>query len=83
MHHKMLTQRTFFAITRNTKGMLSQHFVTHVVPPLAWLCLGHRPLPKVMDKQPYSNLHSQMDNQLAQWDFAKSLASSCYSLKLF
>ena len=31
MRHEMLTQRTFFAITCNT--VLSQHFVTHVVPP--------------------------------------------------
>ena len=46
MHHEMLTQRTFFAITHNTKGMLSQHFVTHVVPPLAWLCVVYsRPPP--------------------------------------
>ena len=35
MHHEMLTQRALFCHRANTKrGTLSQHFVTHVVPPL-------------------------------------------------
>ena len=35
MHHEMLTQRAPFCIdVMAKKGMLSQHFVTHVVPPL-------------------------------------------------
>ena len=35
MHHKMLTQRAPFCIgAMAKKGTLSQHFVTHVVPPL-------------------------------------------------
>ena len=35
MHHEMLSQRAPFCIgTMAEKGMLSQHFVTHVVPPL-------------------------------------------------
>ena len=37
MRHEMLTQRALFCHHVNTKrGTLSQHFVTHVVPPLAW-----------------------------------------------
>ena len=37
MRHKMLTQRALFCHRTNTKrGTLSQHFVTHVVPPLGW-----------------------------------------------
>ena len=36
MRHEMLTQRAPFCIgAMAKKGMLSQHFVTHVVPPLA------------------------------------------------
>ena len=35
MRHEMLTQRAPFCIGAMTKkGTLSQHFVTHVVPPL-------------------------------------------------
>ena len=35
MHHEMLTQRAPFCIGAMAKrGTLSQHFVTHVVPPL-------------------------------------------------
>ena len=35
MRHEMLTQRALFCHHANTKpGTLSQHFVTHVVPPL-------------------------------------------------
>ena len=35
MRHEMLTQRALFCHPTNTKrGTLSQHFVTHVVPPL-------------------------------------------------
>ena len=35
MRHEMLTQRALFCHRANTKrGTLSQHFVTHVVPPL-------------------------------------------------
>ena len=35
MRHEMLSQRAFFCHRTNTKrGTLSQHFVTHVVPPL-------------------------------------------------
>ena len=35
MRHEMLTQRALFCHRTNTKrGTLSQHFVTHVVPPL-------------------------------------------------
>ena len=35
MRHEMLTQHALFCHRANTKrGMLSQHFVTHVVPPL-------------------------------------------------
>ena len=34
MRHKMLTQRALFCHRPKT-GTLSQHFVTHVVPPLA------------------------------------------------
>ena len=35
MRHEMLTQRAPFCIgAMAKKGMLSQHFVTHVVPPL-------------------------------------------------
>ena len=38
MCHEMLTQRALFAIARQSKrGMLSQHFVTHVGPPLETL----------------------------------------------
>ena len=34
MRHEMLTQRALFCHRANTKrGTLSQHFVTHVVPP--------------------------------------------------
>ena len=37
MHHEMLTQRAPFCIGAcdGKKGTLSQHFVTHVVPPLS------------------------------------------------
>ena len=36
MRHEMLTQRAPFCIgAMAKKGTLSQHFVTHVVPPLA------------------------------------------------
>ena len=36
MRHELLTQRALFCIGVNAKkGTLSQHFVTHVVPPLA------------------------------------------------
>ena len=45
MHHEMLTQRAFFCHRANTKrGMLSQHFMMHVVPPLEldyWTGLLH------------------------------------------
>ena len=35
MRHEMMTQRALFCHRANTKrGTLSQHFVTHVVPPL-------------------------------------------------
>ena len=35
MRHEMLTQRALFYHRANTKpGMLSQHFMMHVVPPL-------------------------------------------------
>ena len=35
MRHEMLTQRARFCIgVMAKKGTLSQHFVTHVVPPL-------------------------------------------------
>ena len=35
MRHEMLTQRACFCIgAMAKKGTLSQHFVTHVVPPL-------------------------------------------------
>ena len=35
MRHEMLTQRALFCHHANTKrGTLTQHFVTHVVPPL-------------------------------------------------
>ena len=35
MRHEMLSQRTLFVWHMMAKkGMLSQHFVTHVVPPL-------------------------------------------------
>ena len=34
MRHEMLTQRALFCIDSNTKGTLSQQFVTHVAPPL-------------------------------------------------
>ena len=35
MRHELLTQRAIFCIGVNAKkGTLSQHFVTHVVPPL-------------------------------------------------
>ena len=35
MRHEMLTQHALFCHRANTKrGTLSQHFVTHVVPPL-------------------------------------------------
>ena len=35
MRHEMLTQRALFCHRTNTKrGTLSQHFVTHAVPPL-------------------------------------------------
>ena len=37
MRHKLLTERALFCIGVNAKkGMLSQHFVTHVVPPLGF-----------------------------------------------
>ena len=36
MRHEMLTQRALFCHRANTKrGTLTQHFVTHVVPPLS------------------------------------------------
>ena len=36
MRHKMLTERAPFCIgAMGKKGTLSQHFVTHVVPPLS------------------------------------------------
>ena len=39
MRHEMLTQRALFCHHANTKpGTLSQHFVTHVVPPLGLMC---------------------------------------------
>ena len=39
MRHKMLTQRALFCHRANTKrGTLTQHFVTHVVPPLGCNC---------------------------------------------
>ena len=39
MRHEMLTQRALFCHHANTKrGTLSQHFVTHVVPPLGSVC---------------------------------------------
>ena len=35
MHHELLTQQALFCIGVDArKGTLSQHFVTHVVPPL-------------------------------------------------
>ena len=35
MRHEMLTQRALFCHRANTKrGTLTQHFVTHVAPPL-------------------------------------------------
>ena len=35
MRHELLTQRALFCIGVNSKkGTLSQHFVTHVIPPL-------------------------------------------------
>ena len=38
MRHELLTQHDLFCIGVNAKkGMLSQHFVTHVVPPLVAL----------------------------------------------
>ena len=38
MRHEMLTQRAPFCIgAMAKKGTLSQHFVTHVVPPLVVL----------------------------------------------
>ena len=38
MHHEMLTQRALFCHRANPKmGTLSQHFVTHVVPPLGFV----------------------------------------------
>ena len=37
MRHEMLTQRAPFCIDAMAKkGMLSQHFVTHVIPPLMY-----------------------------------------------
>jgi hypothetical protein len=40
MRHEMLTQRNPFCHHVNAKkGTLSQHFVTHVVPPLSAECL--------------------------------------------
>ena len=39
MRHEMLTQRARFCIgVMAKKGTLSQHFVTHVVPPLGCPC---------------------------------------------
>ena len=39
MRHEMLTQRAPFCIgVMAKKGTLSQHFVTHVVPPLSCAC---------------------------------------------
>ena len=36
MRHEMLTQHPLFCHCANTKrGMLSQHFMMHVVPPLS------------------------------------------------
>ena len=41
MRHEMLTQRAPFCIgAMAKKGTLSQHFVTHVVPPLGWIQRG-------------------------------------------
>ena len=41
MRHEMLTQRALFCHRANTKrGTLTQHFVTHVVPPLGQHELG-------------------------------------------
>ena len=45
MHHEMLTQRAPFCIGAMAKnGTLSQHFVTHVIPPLdaSHHCRFHR-----------------------------------------
>ena len=39
MRHKMLTQRTLIVMAK--KGTLSQHFVTHVGPPLSFCCLSY------------------------------------------
>ena len=40
MRHEMLTQRALFCHRANTKrGTPSQHFVTHVVPPLVFSTL--------------------------------------------
>ena len=40
MRHKMLTQRPRFCIgVMAKKGTLSQHFMTHVVPPLGYSAL--------------------------------------------
>ena len=42
MRHEMLTQRALFCHRANTKrGTLTQHFVTHVVPPLVQTSLFH------------------------------------------
>ena len=42
MRHEMLTQRARFCIgVMAKKGTLSQHFVTHVVPPLGGVRQDH------------------------------------------
>ena len=52
MRHEILTQRALFCHRANTKtGTLSQHFVTHVVPPLGFaiaIIVGYQ------KRQPYS-----------------------------
>ena len=45
MRHEMLTQRAPFCIgAMAKKGTLSQHFVTHVVPPLGYEATSHSDL---------------------------------------
>ena len=55
MRHEMLTQRALFCHHANAKpGMLSQHFVTHVAPPLGCVndvMLGVARLVFMMDRQ--------------------------------
>ena len=54
MRHEMLTQRARFCIgVMAKKGTLSQHFVTHVVPPLSVPCETELcPLIMVVSHQP-------------------------------